>query len=252
MRPSCADCRPKACESPGMKTRYALIWLTILVMASCKKAPDVGGGSGSGSSGGSSTPTDTDAAAPASTPDAPVIEPVDAYVPAPSVDAATKPAAQHASCLGGGACERGLTCVEYIGITGAKLASCEIPCAGGSGCPAGQKCLTVKDGPGQVCQRSSGGSPGSGSSGPIEPPPGSGGGSGAGSGSSSGALPKQAQTCPGGKCAAGLECVEYFGIAGPRGPKFTSCEIRCGGGKPCPGGQRCITIADGPGQVCRP
>jgi hypothetical protein len=59
----------------------------------------------------------------------------------------------------------------------------------------------------------------------------------------------------GGQCAAepaGLICVEYFGIAGPRGPKFTSCEIPCAApATVCPSGQTCRTIADGPGAVCR-
>ena len=63
--------------------------------------------------------------------------------------------------------------------------------------------------------------------------------------------PKQGEECPAGICAQGLECVEYYGIAGTSGPKFTSCEIRCKGGA-CPDGQQCATIADGPGQVCRP
>jgi eight-cysteine-cluster-containing protein len=63
----------------------------------------------------------------------------------------------------------------------------------------------------------------------------------------------QGMPCNEGKCDPGLTCVSYYGIAGPRGPKFTSCEIPCGlAGKGCPEGQRCITIADGPGQVCRP
>jgi hypothetical protein len=65
-------------------------------------------------------------------------------------------------------------------------------------------------------------------------------------------LPQQGQPCAEGRCAAGLTCVDYYGIAGPRGPRFTSCEIRCGSGGPCPAGQQCITIADGPGTVCRP
>jgi hypothetical protein len=53
-------------------------------------------------------------------------------------------------------------------------------------------------------------------------------------------------------CAKGLTCVTYYGIAGPRGPQFKSCEIKCGAGAPaCPAGHKCITIADGPGQVCR-
>ena len=55
-------------------------------------------------------------------------------------------------------------------------------------------------------------------------------------------------------CADGLECVKYYGIAGMRGPQFKSCEVTCGSAKkgPCPSGTKCITIADGPGMVCRP
>lgn len=58
-----------------------------------------------------------------------------------------------------------------------------------------------------------------------------------------------------GKCVGppdGLACIEYYGIAGPRGPKFTSCEIACASPDvKCPDGQVCITVADGPGAVCR-
>ena len=53
-------------------------------------------------------------------------------------------------------------------------------------------------------------------------------------------------------CAQGLTCVSYYGIAGARGPQFKTCEIKCADGTPCPAGTKCITIADGPGQVCRP
>ncbi len=64
--------------------------------------------------------------------------------------------------------------------------------------------------------------------------------------------PGQGQPCPQGTCASGLTCVSYYGIAGPRGPKFTSCEIPCARDPgSCPEGQTCKTIADGPGQVCR-
>lgn len=54
-------------------------------------------------------------------------------------------------------------------------------------------------------------------------------------------------------CAEGLECVSYYGIAGPSGPEFKSCETRCASGKDaaCPEGTTCTTIADGPGEVCR-
>jgi hypothetical protein len=65
-------------------------------------------------------------------------------------------------------------------------------------------------------------------------------------------LPQQGEPCPDRVCAESLTCVEYYGIAGPSGPLFTSCEIRCDDKGRCPCGQACITIADGPGQVCRP
>lgn len=77
-----------------------------------------------------------------------------------------------------------------------------------------------------------------------------GGGGGGGAGGAGGAA--QGEACPDRRCAAGLTCVEYYGIAGPSGPRFTSCEVRCGKGGRCPDGQSCITIADGPGEVCRP
>jgi hypothetical protein len=68
----------------------------------------------------------------------------------------------------------------------------------------------------------------------------------------SASLPAQGETCDQGQCGKGLTCVEYYGIAGPRGPRMSSCEIPCKGGGGCPDGQQCATIADGPGQVCRP
>lgn len=54
-------------------------------------------------------------------------------------------------------------------------------------------------------------------------------------------------------CKPGYTCVEYFGVAGPRGPKFESCELPCDPirARDCPAGLQCITIADGPGSVCR-
>ena len=62
----------------------------------------------------------------------------------------------------------------------------------------------------------------------------------------------QGKTCPeNGQCGGGMTCVHYYGIAGPRGPEFTSCEFPCEN-KGCPEDQRCVTIADGPGRVCRP
>jgi hypothetical protein len=53
-------------------------------------------------------------------------------------------------------------------------------------------------------------------------------------------------------CASGLSCTTYYGIAGPNGPSFQSCELKCGSDADCQAGTACVTIADGPGQVCRP
>lgn len=62
----------------------------------------------------------------------------------------------------------------------------------------------------------------------------------------------QGQPCDEADCDDGLACIEYYGIAGPSGPHFTSCEIPCTDDTVCPEQQKCTTIADGPGQVCRP
>jgi hypothetical protein len=63
--------------------------------------------------------------------------------------------------------------------------------------------------------------------------------------------PKLGQPCgAAGACGEGA-CVTYYGIAGPRGGEFTSCEIKCDAHGGCPKGLQCITIADGPGTVCR-
>ena len=67
-------------------------------------------------------------------------------------------------------------------------------------------------------------------------------------------MPKQGETCTADyKCGAGLTCKRYRGIAGAAGPEFKTCEIPCAGkGSSCPAGQTCVTISDGPGQVCKP
>lgn len=53
-------------------------------------------------------------------------------------------------------------------------------------------------------------------------------------------------------CPSGTECVSYYGVAGPAIPPFQTCEIRCSAKAPaCPASTRCVTIADGPGSVCR-
>jgi hypothetical protein len=82
---------------------------------------------------------------------------------------------------------------------------------------------------------------------------------GSGSGTASEPAPNWPQSAPGigencganDACAKGLTCVAYYGIAGARGPQFKSCEIKCSSNANCPTGHNCVTIADGPGQVCR-
>jgi eight-cysteine-cluster-containing protein len=73
--------------------------------------------------------------------------------------------------------------------------------------------------------------------------------------------PEPPASCATVLCEPPKVCLEYFGIAGPRGPKFVSCEIRCDPSESaaasakaqsgCPEGTSCVTIADGPGSVCR-
>jgi len=81
---------------------------------------------------------------------------------------------------------------------------------------------------------------------------GGGGGSGGGGGGGGGAPAPSGEACSGhADCIDGKQCLEYYGIAGPNGPKFSSCEWSCADGKTCPKGTKCTTIADGPGEVCR-
>ena len=77
---------------------------------------------------------------------------------------------------------------------------------------------------------------------PAAPPADPSGGTGSASGEPCGDHPA---------CTPPATCVSYYGIAGPRGPRFQSCEIRCKDDSTCPKGTRCTTIADGPGRVCR-
>ena len=67
------------------------------------------------------------------------------------------------------------------------------------------------------------------------------------------APPKMGENCGSGdSCGPGLTCVSYYGVAGARGPQFKTCEVKCDKkGAKCPDGTKCVTVADGPGQVCR-
>ena len=64
----------------------------------------------------------------------------------------------------------------------------------------------------------------------------------------------QGKACAaGGSCPDGLTCVRYYGVAGRAGGELSSCELPCKGAREgCPENQHCVTIADGPGRVCRP
>lgn len=67
-------------------------------------------------------------------------------------------------------------------------------------------------------------------------------------------LAAQTESCedPQTRCDEGLVCLDYYGIAGANGPLFQTCEIPCSHpDATCPVGQSCVTIADGPGPVCR-
>lgn len=64
--------------------------------------------------------------------------------------------------------------------------------------------------------------------------------------------PKAGVACGKKTCAQGEQCLEYYGIAGPKGPKLKTCGIPCGGKKgKCPSGKRCVTMSDGAGSVCQ-
>jgi hypothetical protein len=164
-----------------------------------------------------------------------------APAPSPSPSPAPGPAPGIGQACAAGVCAAGLSCVEYYGIAGPrgpKFTSCEVRCDSGA-CPSGLTCTTIADGPGAVCR------PATAQASPPAPVP--------STPAAEPARPGVGQACAAGVCAAGLSCVEYYGIAGPRGPKFTSCEVRCSGkGSTCPSGMACTTIADGPGAVCRP
>jgi eight-cysteine-cluster-containing protein len=65
-------------------------------------------------------------------------------------------------------------------------------------------------------------------------------------------LPDQGFACPNNVCAPGLDCMTYFGPGGPKAGAKSTCEMSCLGNRPCPKGQTCSMVKDGPGQVCRP
>lgn len=141
------------------------------------------------------------------------------------------------TCASDGACMTGGCSSEVCSAEEGVNTTCEMPANGfpsqgaSCGCVRGE-CVWFRGGA-PVAQPSKPAEP-------VEPPsqPSKGG--------------EQGHPCVDGKCSGDLKCIEYYGIAGPRGPKFTSCEISCADKKAtCPNGQLCVTVADGPGRVCR-
>ncbi|MBK8260893.1 MAG: hypothetical protein IPK80_06080 [Nannocystis sp.] len=66
--------------------------------------------------------------------------------------------------------------------------------------------------------------------------------------------PGAGERCGEATCGPGERCISYYGIAGPNGPMFHTCAIPCDRRAPdggCPAGKRCVTIADGPGDICK-
>jgi hypothetical protein len=186
----------------------------------------------------------TDPVAPPASPSEPTTPPASPINPAqpnvttppakPPEVAPALPASAGAKCDDKG-CAAPFTCTKYYGIAGPKgpeLRSCEISCAKkGATCPDAHECVSIADGPGKVCRPK------------AKPEP----------AKTEEALPATAGAPCEDKCAAPFTCTTYYGVAGPRGPEFKSCEVPCADkGAACPAGHSCTTIADGPGRVCRP
>jgi hypothetical protein len=92
----------------------------------------------------------------------------------------------------------------------------------------------------------SGARSGSGATGGAAGEPSSGGAAGAGFD-----LDDLNSSCVDDACPAGLTPIHYYGVAGPSGPEFCSCSIPCEDDpNVCPDGTSCVTISDGPGNVC--
>ena len=63
---------------------------------------------------------------------------------------------------------------------------------------------------------------------------------------------RRGMSCPDRLCGEGLECRQYYGIAGPNSAPFTQCVVPCGVKDRCPEGEKCVTVNDGPGRICLP
>lgn len=138
-----------------------------------------------------------------------------------------------AGCFRGGC--SGEICTAKNDVMGTcDVLPVQIPASARCGCVESE-CVWWSDGSAQLIETREG-----------EPP---GESQGESQGESHGGEPSGA-ACGETTCAPGEQCIEYYGVAGPRGPKFQTCGIPCKSGK-CPDGKKCVTIADGPGPVCQ-
>ncbi|HEY8377173.1 MAG TPA: hypothetical protein VIK91_11820 [Nannocystis sp.] len=138
-----------------------------------------------------------------------------------------------AGCFRGGC--SGEICTAQSDVMGTcEVLPVQIPATARCGCVEGE-CMWYSDGSAQLVDMRKGEPPGESSGEPPGEPP---------------AEQPSTTVCGDRTCAPGEQCIEYYGVAGPRGPKFQTCGIPCKAGK-CPDGKRCVTIADGPGPVCQ-
>jgi eight-cysteine-cluster-containing protein len=140
-----------------------------------------------------------------------------------------------ANCLVGG-CGSEVCSADPGVMSTCELLPGEVPATAACGCVSGQCIWYTTNGETMAPAPSSGGVVDGGGS------PGAG---------DSGGDPGGGVQCGEAVCAKGEECIEYYGIAGPSGPKFKTCGIPCGPKKTCPAGKKCVTVADGPGDVCQ-
>lgn len=137
-------------------------------------------------------------------------------------------------CFKGGC--GGEVCSAEQGVnTTCEALTVKIPASAGCGCLGNQCTWFTTDG---STLPSAPAAPNDGTGGGGDPPPVN--------------PPPDGATCGNKTCDSGEKCIEYYGVAGPRGPKFHECGIPCHPQKHnCPEGMTCTTIADGPGPVCR-
>jgi eight-cysteine-cluster-containing protein len=215
----------------------ATLVVVALVLPACDKgSPPPGSSTPSPAEGGATPPNEPT--------DPPTADPPAADPPAAQARKAAVPA-DHAlyarfegtdfpnDCKADGDCHAAGCSGEVCSADAGVITTCDVPLVS---LPAGTQCGCVSD---QCIWWNADGATLPEAPPPSEPPP-------------SEPPPTKETKCGDKTCKAPRECIEYYGIAGPRGPKFHACEIRCRPGKGgCPKGLKCTTIADGPGSVCR-